>query len=72
PLNSKNALPKEGGDWAPPAGLEPAAKRLEGAWRKLPYPCSDLLHLVLSDGHLWNFDTHSTDEGDARRIDCVS
>ncbi len=30
-LNSKNALPKEGGDWAPPAGLEPAAKRLEGA-----------------------------------------
>ncbi len=32
-LNSKNALPREGGDWAPPAGLEPAAKRLEGAWR---------------------------------------
>ncbi len=28
---SRNALPKEGGDWAPPAGLEPAAKRLEGA-----------------------------------------
>ena len=30
-LNSKNALPEEGGVWAPPAGLEPAAKRLEGA-----------------------------------------
>ncbi|BDH06824.1 hypothetical protein HEK131_40510 [Streptomyces seoulensis] len=32
-LTSKKPFPKEGLGRAPPAGLEPAAKRLEDAWR---------------------------------------
>ena len=62
-LTSKKPSPKGGRRLAPPAGLEPAAKRLEGAlWVGSP-ASADLLLLRCWASCRSAFDTHSTSTG---------